>query len=281
MNVIKSVKTTSKLIYNFGKAHKSTICIGFGLAATAKAFYEGCKATAKSVRQIDEENTFREASALSPMTAKEKIELCGKNYISAGAWLTVGFASIGYGHHLGIKQTAIATAFAEESEKAYVALRDSVNDILEGEEGKETKDKIIKEFDKKVYGDGGQPIDKYYPMKNDICTGRSESVVAIPKYERFKDEFGFECWSTREVIGTVKDLFKMEVLNDAREGTLADFYDCISSHGGHIIRQPEYGYRKGYRQDQIKEFDFRPDPDYDASGLFYSIVYDVEAVDLV
>lgn len=273
MNVVTKVAKNS---YNFYKANKSTFCIGFGLAAGGTALYSGCKATAKSVREIDIANNERQLNGEDPLTKKEVFQMVGKNYISTGAWTVVSASLIIAGHHLDLKAVGVATAAAKESDNAYNALRDSVNDILSDD--KDTKDKVIKKFDEKrheLYGDGPQPIDKY-----NIYHGYPNQVVSSNKLERFKDEFGFECWTTRDVIGTVKDLFKMEVLNDASEGTLADFYDCIASHGGHVIRQPEYAYRKGYRQDQIKEFDFRPDPDYDVDGLFYSIAYDSEPVDL-
>lgn len=274
MNVATKIAKNS---YKFYRAHKSTLCIGCGLAAGGAALYSGCKATAKSVRQIDIANNEREINGDDPLTKKEVFQLVGKNYISTGAWTLVSAGLIIAGHRLDIKAVGVATAAAKESDNAYNALRDSVNDILS--EDKDTKDKIIDRYEERkheIYGDSLQPIDQYHTYP-----GYSKNIVTTShNYERFKDEYGFECWSSRTAIKAAKDKFKLEAINDIEDATLADFYYDIEGYDSNIIRQPEYSHRKGYNTNVICDFDIRFNPDYDADGLFWTIDYDLEPVDV-
>ena len=274
MNVVTKVAKNS---YKFYKANKSTFCIGFGLAAGGAAIYSGCKATAKSVREIDIANNERQLNGEDPLTKKEVFQTVGKNYISTGAWTLVSASLIIAGHHLDLKAVGVATAAAKESDNAYNALRDSVNDILTGEENKETKAKI---FDKcaerkEVYGDSDQPIDIYHgrPVTSATINGTGNWT--------FRDEYGFECVGTKLAFKAAKEKFIMEGLNDIQETTLADFYCCLEHYGVSVIRQPQFAYRKGYAVSELGDFDISINVDDDPIyGPFYMVDYDLEPIDM-
>ena len=273
--VIKGAQKGCKVMYRIGKAHKSTICVGFGLMAGGAALYSCAKATAKSVREIDEENAKRKENNEEPLTKKEKIQMAGKNYASTGVWTVVSFTLICCGQHMAIKDATIATAMASESDRAYEALRDSVNDILSDD--KETKTKVVNKFDE-IYGDSNQPIDRYQVGNThyDGYTKYSGGNVT----ERFKDEYGFECKASRSIIQACRDIFKVEAANDIQDATLADFYYNIERYGGEIISQPEHTHRIGYTTNEICDFDYILNADYDTAGLYYSIDYSLEPTNI-
>lgn len=273
MNVVTKVAKNS---YKFYKANKSTFCIGFGLAAGGAALYSGCKATAKSVREIDIANNERQLNGEDPLTKKEVFQMVGKNYISTGAWTVVSASLIIAGHHLDLKAVGVATAAAKESDNAYNALRDSVNDILVGDENKETKEKILDKYAerKEVYGDSEQPIDIYHGRPGTSAAMNGNGIW------RFKDEYGFECEGTKLAFKAAKEKFVMEGLNDIQDTSLADFYCCLEHYGVSVIRQPQFAYRKGYAVSELGDFDISINVDEDTDGPFYMVDYDLEPTDM-
>ena len=277
MTFVNAMTKVAKNSYKFYKVHKSSFFVGVGLAAGGAALYSGCKATAKSVREIDIANNERQLNGEDPLTKKEVFQMVGKNYISTGAWTVVSASLIIAGHHLDLKAVGVATAAAKESDNAYNALRDSVNDILVGEEDKETKAKILDKYAerKEVYGDSDQPIDIYH--------ARPGAVAAIKGNNgtwRFKDEYGFECEGTKLAFKAAKEKFIMEGLNDISETTLADFYYCLEHYGVNVIRQPQFAYRKGYAASELGDFDISINVDEDTDGPFYMVDYDLEPTDM-
>ena len=277
MTLLNVVTKVVKNSYKFYKANKSTFCIGFGLAAGGTALYSGCKATAKSVREIDIANNERQLNGEDPLTKKEVVQMVGKNYISTGAWTVVSASLIIAGHHLDLKAVGVATAAAKESDNAYNALRDSVNDILVGDENKETKERI---FDKcaerkEVYGDSDQPIDIYHARPGAVAAINGTGIWT------FRDEYGFECEGTKLAFKAAKEKFIMEGLNDISETTLADFYYCLEHYGVKVIRQPQFAYRKGYVASELGDFDISINVDDDPIyGPYYMVDYDLEPTDM-
>lgn len=277
MTFVNVVTKIAKNSYKFYKVHKSSFFVGVGLAAGGAAIYSGCKATAKSVREIDIANNERQLNGEDPLTKKEVFQMVGKNYISTGAWTVVSASLIIAGHHLDLKAVGVATAAAKESDNAYNALRDSVNDILVGDENKETKAKI---FDKcaerkEVYGDSDQPIDIYHARPGAVAAINGTGTWT------FRDEYGFECEGTKLAFKAAKEKFVMEGLNDISETSLADFYYCLEHYGAKVIRQPQFAYRKGYAVSELGDFDISINVDDDPIyGPFYMVDYDLEPTDM-
>lgn len=276
MTFVNVVTKIAKNSYKFYKVHKSSFFVGVGLAAGGAALYSGCKATAKSVREIDIANNERQLNGEDPLTKKEVFQMVGKNYISTGAWTLVSASLIIAGHHLDLKAVGVATAAAKESDNAYNALRDSVNDILAGEENKKAKifDKCAER--KEVYGDSEQPIDIYHGRPGTVSTINGGAGNWV-----FRDEFGFECIGTKLAFKAAKEKFIMEGLNDIQETTLADFYCCLEHYGVSVVRQPQFAYRKGYAVSELGDFDISINVDDDPIyGPFYMVDYDLEPTDM-
>lgn len=287
MSVMSSAIKYGNKLLKFAKAHKSSVCICGGLILTTGAVVEGCRATVKSVREIDEINAERLADGEERLTKKEVVKESIHNYFPTIGMTVAGGALIIYGHKVSLKQLSMATAGAKLLEAEYNELKESIEDVLsDDEEHKEIKGKIFDKFTarkhEKLYGDSKQAIDVYTGERyvDEVLHGVKLSDRRMysdtTKVHRFKDRWGGEFYGTKDAAyNGVLEIRNM--LLNGMEASLVDYYDAVGSS----IHIPEIANKWIFSPvtiNSINQLDIRTALHEDADGPYYRISWTEEPI---
>lgn len=277
MSVVNSIAKGAKIVAKFAKTHKATICVVTGVTAGGCAIVECGRATYKSTKQIDAINEARERLGQDPLTKKEVVKECVKNYIPTIALTTTSAGLILYGHRCTLKQLSIATAGAKLLETEYNELKESIEDVLGtggSDENKEIKDKVLNRFAErkhKVYGDSTEPID-YYPAGGVSL----DSFSTCARKERFKDNYGGTMWATRGDVRYALEHMKNELLS-GYSVSLDDFYRSVDDNAEFPDNARYFEFNESDTAYQYNQ-EINLMPDSDADGLFWRLTFREEPV---
>lgn len=278
MGLLNGVAKFGKSIYSFAKAHKTTICLAGGCACLGVAVVDSGRNTIKAVRKVEDINAIRAQELKSPLTKKEIVKECAPLYISTACWAFAGYVGIGYAYKVKVNQLASMTLFADAAKRERDALRDAIDDILPGEENRETKQKIADRYSEKLYGDGNQPIDRFIPSEN---RSKGNKVFGhSPSVERYKDPYGGEFFATASDLRYAK-LDIIRTLESGWGAGLPDFYAAVSDDADYPVNAHNYIWDiNNWPQERVssmlKSFDIRREERSDIDGLYWQLSYTIE-----
>lgn len=108
--------------------HQAEILLAGGIVTATAATVSAIKATAKSTKDIQEENLKREENDIPKMTKKEVVKREGKNYIWTLIFLLTSIGSQVGGYKASIRRIAVLSAALKLSEETYNEYRKEIEE---------------------------------------------------------------------------------------------------------------------------------------------------------
>lgn len=139
--VIEGYKAIGREVANFCAQNKTHILTGLGVAGTITTGVLSARSGMRAARKIDR----KEKELGRTLTGKEKLCLCGKDFIAptiAGTLAIVGTVSSDV---LNTKMIGERTALLIASEKAYEQLSRKTKEVLGEKKAQQIQDEVVKE----------------------------------------------------------------------------------------------------------------------------------------
>lgn len=239
----------SRAFYDKNKAH---IYTGLGIGGTIATGVLSAKGGAKSARQID----WKENELKRPLTVKEKIQLCWRNYAWAAVAGGLTCASDLKSDIVSTKLIAERTAMLITSEQAYEKLNQKTKEVLGDKKARQVQDEIAKEKVEKMEQSGAFSP---YTLDNAPRCGSGTLYPYVDGYSG--DTILF--WSNPDYIALVVKSLNEMMKEIGPRGDEYDYFDKMIGvpyaewlksigFGPQVWNTPEkrdMGWNKGYAAD--------------------------------
>lgn len=259
--LIEGYKIMGREAKNYAIKHRAGIGTAVSVGGTIISNILSTRAGAKSARMID----GKEAELGRPLSTKEKIKLCWKNHLGAGAAAGAAIAGAGYSHNEHVKDfNKVATAYAGVK-KLYDSTQKAAREVLGKKKNAELQDKINQKM-----------IEENPEVKKKIVEERANPKPGV--FLKFWEPV------TGEVIYTTKDKIELvlEVMRSEmralkpREGKNSCYKNAYGVRLKRFFELGEWDIPKTkLRSDTIEYFGFNKGKEKDGSdddviGVYYT-----------